>query len=94
MNVPKDQELFLAIFFAVCLAATLVLWVSLPVTHHSEFESDEETEAVEPLTLDPAVTPEERIRRMEQALGLASAAIEQLEPSEEKEEKPAPEKKK
>lgn len=93
MNVPKDQGLFFSVFFVICIAAVLALWAALPVYHHGEFES-EEAEETELLALDPAVTPEERIHRMEQALGLASAAIEQLEPSEEKAGKPAPEKKK
>ncbi|MEW6324649.1 MAG: hypothetical protein AB1515_04615 [Nitrospirota bacterium] len=94
MRVPRDQGLFFSVFFAAGVAAALGLWLSLPVTHHVELESDEDVEAVEPLVLEPAVTPEERIRRMEQALAMASAAIEQLEPSDEKKEPPAQEKKK
>jgi len=84
MQVPKDQGLFFAVFVTLCLAATVVLWMSMPVHQAVELEGEEEeaVEESEALTLPPAVTPEERLKKMEVALGLARAVISQLEESQ------------
>jgi hypothetical protein len=81
MRPPKDQSLFLTVFIGICVAVVLGLWVALPVHIKVviEGEETEETTGPEPLTLEPAVTPEERIEQMERALSLAQAAVKTLE---------------
>jgi hypothetical protein len=86
MRVPQDQGLFLAIFLTCCLAATVVLWVFLPVHHVVESEEDGD-EQTEPFALPEAVSPEGRVIRMEKALAMASTVITKLEGSEKDKEK-------
>jgi len=79
---PKDQNLFLTVFIGICVAVVLGLWVALPVHIKVVIEgedTEEESAGPEPLTLEPAVTPEERIEQMERALSLAQAAVKALE---------------
>lgn len=81
MRPPKDQNLFLTVFIGICVAVVLGLWVALPVHMKVVIEGEETAESTspEPLTLEPAVTPEERIEQMERALSLAQAAVKELE---------------
>jgi len=81
MRVPQDQGLFLTIFVACCLAATVVMWVFLPV-HHVVENDEGGGEQPELFTLAPAVTPEGRVIRMEKALAMASAVIAKSEGAE------------
>jgi len=79
---PKDQGLFLTVFVGICMTVILGLWIALPVHIKLVIEGEEppdEESAPQPLALKPAVTPEERIAQMEQALGLAQAAVKELE---------------
>jgi len=87
VQVPKDQGLFLTVFIAVCVAIIMGMWLALPVhrTVVIEGEEVEEQTTPEPLTLAPAVTPEERIRQMEQALSMTEAAIAGMEETGTKE---------
>jgi len=88
---PKDQGLFLTVFVGICMTVVLVMWIALPVHIKLVIEGEEppdEESSPEPLTLKPAVTPEERIAQMEQALGLAQAAVKELEKQSTPGEKP------
>jgi hypothetical protein len=88
MRAPRDQGLFFATFVGLCLLVTLAFWLSIPVHQVVELEGEEEeAEESEALTLPPAVTPEERLKKMEVALGLARAVISQLEESQTGESK-------
>ena len=85
MRPPRDQSLFLTIFIGICVAVVLGMWVALPVHIKVVIEgedTEEESAGPEPLTLKPAVTPEERIEQMERALSLAQAAVKDLEKPE------------
>jgi hypothetical protein len=82
---PRDQGLFLTVFIGICVAVVLGMWLALPAHIKVVIEGEdmeEESAGPEPLTLKPAVTPEERIEQMERALSLAQAAIKDLEQSE------------
>lgn len=87
MRVPKDQGLFLTVFIAVCVAVIMGMWIALPMhgTVVLEGEYIEEPTTPEPLTLEPAVTPEERIQKMAQALSMAEAAVADMEETASKE---------
>jgi len=88
---PKDQALFLTVFVGICVTVVLVLWIALPVHITLVIEGEEppdEESSPEPLTLKPAVTPEERIAQMEQALSLAQSAVKDLEEQTKPGEKP------
>jgi hypothetical protein len=84
---PRDQSLFLTVFIGICVAVVLGMWVALPahIKVVIEGEEAEESAGPEPLTLEPAVTPEERIQQMEQALSMAEAAVAAMEKTESKE---------
>lgn len=83
MRVPRDQGLFFAVFFAVCVTAIVAVWVMLPVHHQGEQETEEAP--AKALTLKPAVTPEERVQNMEKVVSMVSATIDRME--EKKEDK-------
>ncbi|MBI3621602.1 MAG: hypothetical protein HY208_05375 [Nitrospirae bacterium] len=88
MQPPKDQGLFLTVFITVCVVVILGGWLALPVHKKVVIEGVEESEAEqgpEPVILGPAVTPEERIRQMERIIGLAEAAVADLEKTGSKE---------
>jgi hypothetical protein len=87
MRVPKDQGLFLTVFITVCVAVILGMWLAMPMhrTVVIEGEETEEQATPEPLTLEPAVTPEERIQKMAQALSMAEAAVADMEETGSKE---------
>jgi hypothetical protein len=87
VRTPKDQGLFLTVFIGICVTVVLVMWIALPVhiklvIEGEDDNTDIENPAPEPLTLKPAVTPEERIAQMEQAVSMAQSAVKDLEKSE------------
>ena len=80
MQVPKDQGLFFSVFVIGCVTVVLAGWLALPVHQTTELEGEEpEEEAPELIALEPAVTPEERIKQMERIIGIASATVAQVE---------------
>jgi len=80
---PKDQSLFLTVFIVVCVTVILGGWLALPVHKKVVIEGAEEpaeeTPSEETVKVEPAVTPEERIRQMERIIGLTEAAVAGLE---------------
>jgi hypothetical protein len=89
MQPPKDQGLFLTVFIVICVAAVLGGWLVLPVHKKVVIEGAEEPaeekSSEEAVKVEPAVTPEERIRQMERIIGLAEAAVAGLEKTGSKE---------
>lgn len=75
MKVPKDQGLFLTVFYAISLTAILLVWTFLPptVSHHEEEDEDQVK----------VLKPEEAIQRAEEALIQAEAALAEMEKSKE-----------
>ncbi|MBI3811339.1 MAG: hypothetical protein HY283_03925 [Nitrospirae bacterium] len=82
MNVPRDQGLFFTVFFGFCLGIVLTVWMLLPVYHRGE---EEPSGAPKPVLF----SPEERIRRSEQAINRVETVLSQLKATQkEKLKKP------
>ncbi|HLB94922.1 MAG TPA: hypothetical protein VJK28_01955 [Nitrospiria bacterium] len=80
MNVPRDQGLFFAVFFSVCFGMILTTWFLLPV-YHKEAEETVENPGAD---LEKLATPEELIKKAENALLKAEAALSQLSGDEKR----------
>jgi len=71
MKVPKDQGLFLAVFFTVSLTFILLAWLFLPpIISHEEGGDDPEIKILK---------PEEAIEKADEVLTQVEAALAELE---------------
>jgi hypothetical protein len=71
MKVPKDQGLFLTVFFSISLAFILFVWIVLPPLISYEEDGDKPEVKI--------LKPEETIEKAEEALMQAEAALADLE---------------
>jgi hypothetical protein len=71
MKVPKDQGLFLGVFYSVSLTFILLAWLFLPpIISHEEDEDKPEVKILK---------PEEAIEKADEVLAQVEAALAELE---------------
>ena len=80
MKAPKDQGLFLTVFFSVSLTFILFAWIILPPLISHEENGDQEEVKI--------LKPEEAIEKADEVLTQAESALADLEKSKTGKSKP------